>query len=141
MEKPGPPTREEIEGWDEHQTLSVYTDLGLHGGRTHGGRQKLILNYFGIHHLKREAEGSCATPSTAPMVGSRRIGETPEAVRQLPVPGERPSTTGDGGHGGESEELEFGGETVQRRFTEAMETVEVVDHQVAQATEVGEQSQ
>ena len=42
---------------------------------------------------------------------------------------------------GVSEELEFGGETVQRRFTEAMETVEVVDHQVAQAMEVGERSQ
>ena len=81
MENPGYPTRAEIEGWDKHQTLSVYTDLGLQGGRTHGGRQKLILNYFGIRHLKHEAEGSCATPSTAHMVGSRRIGETPEAVR------------------------------------------------------------
>ena len=129
------PTREEIQSWDENATLSVYTDLGLRGGRTHGGRQTLILNYFGIRHLKRGAEGDCATPTTAHVGGSRRIGETPEAVRQLPMPGEQSLTAGDGGHGGGRGEPVFGGETAQRRFTDSMDQVEVADHQVAQEKE------
>ena len=115
------PTREEIESWDEEATLSVYTDLGLRGGRTHGGRKRLIFNYFGLRHLKREAEGECATPGTAHVGGSRRIGETPEAVRLLPMPGAQAPTVGAGDNGGE--QLEIGGDRVQRRFTESMDQV------------------
>ena len=81
MEAKTHPTHAEIKRWDRRETLSVYTDLGLHGGRMHGGRQKLILEYFGIRHRKREAEGGCATPSMSRVEGSRRIGETPEAIR------------------------------------------------------------
>ena len=132
---PPPYTREEIESWDERQTLSVYTDLGLHGGRTHGGRTKLILNYFGIRHLKREAEGGCATPTTAHVGGSRRLGETPEAVRQLPVPGGSQSTAGVGDSGEGRVEMKNGGETVQRHFTASMEQVEAMGHQATQEQE------
>ena len=135
------PTREEIESWDERETLSVYTDLGLRGGRTHPGRQKLILQYFGIRHLKREAEEDCASPSTAHVGGSRQTGETPETVRQLPMPRERLSTTGDGGNGGGRAELGFGGEPFQRQFTDSMEQGEVMDHQVAQEESISGQGE
>ena len=121
------PSKEEIEGWTERETLNTYTNLGLRGGRTHGGRLKLILEYFGIRHRKREAEGGCATPSTARVETNRRIGETPEAVRLLPEPGQEVSTAGAGGNGGnEGESLapENGGDggdpATQRHFLLSM---------------------
>ena len=124
------PTQREGAGWDQAKTLSVYYDLGLTKGRSLREWKIEILKYFKVSWRKRAGSGGGSTPSTAPVTGCRRLGQTPETVRQLPIPGASESAVGEPTNDHANGEAANGGvgrqggnredPTAQRRFTRSM---------------------
>ena len=126
MERPG---QWDVISWLLGTTQAVHQGLGLTAGRTLREWKIEILKYFQHPFRKRPLAflGEGGSPSAAHTAASRRIGQTPEAIRQLPLPGGghlasnmagADSVAEMEGNGGEDET--GGAPAAQRRFTRSM---------------------
>ena len=126
MEWPG---QWDVISWSPGTTQAVHQGLGLTAGRTLREWKIEILKYFQHPFRKRPLAflGEGGSPSAAHTAASRRIGQTPEAIRQLPLSGGEPSASSlagadsiDGMEGNGGEDIIGGAPTAQRRFTRSM---------------------
>ena len=147
MERPG---QWDVIRWSPGTTQAVHRDLGLTAGRSLREWKIEILKYFKHPFRKRPLAflGEGGSPSAVHTTASRRTGQTPEAVRQLPMPGGGPSVermteeAGIGGLEGNGGEDETGGApAAQRRFTRSMARAAAEGSQKVQDSEAKQQAQ